>query len=134
MKQTVGTIAKMDDDRRLVFGWAYITKTPEGEVIIDKQGDFVDDDQELEDAAYEFVKGEGLGDEMHLDVPVSHVVESVVFTPEKLEKMGLPPGSLPVGWWVGFQVDSDEVWGAVKNGVYKAFSIGGSGFREKVED
>lgn len=134
MKQQPGTIAKLDDDRRLVFGWAYITKTPTGDVIIDKQGDFVDDDWELETAAYEFVKGEGFGDEMHLDVPVSKVVESVVFTPEKLEKMGLAPGSLPTGWWVGFEVDDDEVWAGVKNGTYKAFSIGGSGFREKVDD
>lgn len=134
MNQKPGEIAKFDDDRRLVFGWAYITKTPTGDVIIDKQGDFVDDDWELETAAYEFVKSEGLGDEMHLDVPVSRVVESVVFTPEKLEKMGLPPNSLPTGWWVGFQVDDDSVWSAVKSGVYKAFSIGGSGFREKVAD
>ena len=133
MKQTPGTIAKLDDEHRLVFGWAYITKTADGEVIIDKQGDFVDDDWELESAAYEFVKSEGNGDEMHLQVPVSRVVESVVFTPEKLEKMGLPPGSLPTGWWVGFQVEDDSVWGAVKNGLYKSFSIGGSGFREKVD-
>lgn len=134
MKQRAGRISKMDDERRLVFGWAYITKTPQGEVIIDKQGDFVDDDWELETAAYEFVKSEGWGDEMHLDVPVSQVVESVVFTPEKLEKMGLPAGSLPTGWWVGFQVNEDDVWAAVKNGTYTSFSIGGSGFREKVED
>lgn len=118
----------------MVFGWAYITKTTDGEVIVDKQGDFVDDDRELEDAAYEFVKGEGLGDEMHLEVPVSKLVESVVFTPEKIEKMGLAGDALPTGWWVGFQVDDDRVWADVKTGRYKAFSIGGSGFREKMED
>lgn len=131
---TPGKIAKVDDDRRLVFGWAYIAKDRTGSVIIDKQGDFVDDDDELEEAAYGFLTSGGLGDEMHLEVPVSKCVESVVFTKEKLAKMGIPEGVIPeLAWWVGFRVEDDDVWAGVKNGTYKDFSIGGAGIREKVD-
>ena len=134
MRQTPGEITKIDEERKLVFGWAYIAKSTDGTVIVDKQGDFIDDDWELESAAYRFVKDfGGVGDEMHMDVPVSRIVESVVFTPEKLEKMGLAKDALPVGWWVGFQVEDDRVWADVKAGKYRAFSIGGAGVREKVE-
>jgi len=125
-------IAKVDDERQMVFGWAYKTAQPDGSVIIDKQGDFVDDSWELEAAAYDFVLNSGQGDVMHLEVPVSKMVESVVFTPEKVEKMGLPAGSMPTAWWVGFHVPDAEDWQAVRK--LREFSIGGSGVRESVDD
>ena len=134
MTQEPGRISKVDEDRRLVFGWAYIAKSKDGTVIIDKQGDFIDDDWELESAAYDFVLNSGLGDEMHLQVPVSKVVESMVFTPDKIAKMGLPEGTLPTAWWVGFRVDDDAVWNEVKKGTYRAFSVGGAGVRQKVDE
>ena len=134
MTQEPGRISKVDEDRRLVFGWAYIAKSKDGTVIIDKQGDFIDDDWELESAAYDFVLNSGLGDEMHLQVPVSKVVESMVFTPDKIAKMGLPEGTLPTAWWVGFRVDDDAVWDEVKKGTYRAFSVCGAGVRQKVDE
>lgn len=134
MSPEPGTISKVDDERRLVFGWAYISKDLSGETVIDKQGDFIDDDWELESAAYDFVLNSGLGDEMHLQVPVSKVVESMVFTPDKIEKMGIPAGTVPTAWWVGFRVDDNAVWDEVKKGTYRAFSVGGAGVRQKVDD
>lgn len=58
----------------------------------------------------------------------------MVFTPEKIEKMGLPAGILPTGWWVGFRVEDDALWDSVKKGERLAFSIHGSGVRKEVED
>jgi hypothetical protein len=55
-------------------------------------------------------------------------------TPEKWEAMGIPEGTLPVGWWVGFKVNDAEVWKAVKDGKYKMFSVHGSGLRKAMED
>lgn len=118
----------------MIFGWAYISKTADGTVLIDKQGDFIDDDEELEKMAYDFVVDFGTGDVMHNEQTVAKVVESVVFTDEKVAKMGLDSGSMPTGWWVGFRVTDDDVWGLVKKGKLKDFSIGGRGIRERVED
>jgi len=56
-------------------------------------------------------------------------VESCVFTEEKQKAMGLLPGALPVGWWIGFHVDDDEAWEKIKNGTYKMFSIEGKAVR-----
>lgn len=133
MSATPGKIAKVDEDQRLVFGWAYIAADKDGTVIIDKQGDFIDDPEELAKAAYDFVLESREGDLMHTEIPVSRLVESIVFTPEKLEKMGVPEGTMPTGWWVGFYVDDDDVWAGVKKGTWGAFSIGGQGVREKVD-
>jgi hypothetical protein len=52
------------------------------------------------------------------------------FSPEKLEKLGLPTDALPTGWWVGFHVEDDAAWARVKDGTYKMFSIQGTALRE----
>ena len=130
-------ISKLDDDQQIAFGWAYIAQAPDGTVIVDKQGDFIDDHEELEKAAYRFVKESRVGGEMHLREGgeakvIGHLIESFVTTPEKIEKMGLDPSTTPVGWWVGFKVDDGEVWDKVKDGTYGAFSVHGRGKRSSV--
>lgn len=126
-----GEIAKIDDEQRLVFGWANVAIRQDGEVIEDLQGDVVDI-QELEQAAYGFnLEFRGL-DEMHDGVVKGRLVESFVVTPEKLEKMALPPDALPLGWWVGFQIEDDTAWELVKSGAYTMFSIAGRAIREEV--
>jgi hypothetical protein len=134
-----GEVSKVDVDKRLVFGWAYVTHDKDGQVSVDKSGEFIDDYDELESMAYDFVLRSRQGGMDHArdgDAPVirSTMVESVVFTPEKVEKMGIPPGALPSGWWVGFKVHDDEAWDSVKKGQRLAFSIHGTGVRKEVED
>ena len=48
--------------------------------------------------------------------------------------MGIPPGTLPVGWWIGFQVTDPEVWAKVKDGTYSMFSIEGTAQRVEVPE
>lgn len=127
-----GEIAKMDTDRRQVFGWASVVEV-NGEPVVDLQGDFITVD-EIEKAAYSYVQKSRKGGDMHQregDGPkhVSDMIESFVVTPEKIEKMGLP-ASTPVGWWVGFQVNDDETWNLVKSGKRTGFSVHGRGKRE----
>lgn len=125
-------IVKIDEDQRTVFGWAYITHDEHGQLNVDKSGEYIDDPGELETAAYDFVLESRSGGREHGrndSGPVVHstMIESVMFTPEKLEKMGVPEGVLPVGWWVGFKVHDDDTWQGVKDGRWKSFSIHGSG-------
>jgi len=123
-------IMKSDDEKMLAFGWASVSIRIDGEVIEDWQGDIIEPG-ELEDAAYEYVRLYGEGGEMHERGGVAVLVESAVFTKEKTEAMGIPPGVLPVGWWIGFKVTDPDVWEKVKDGTYPMFSIEGEAERVK---
>lgn len=125
-------ICKVDEDQRIVFGWAYVTHDLAGQLNVDKSGEFIDDPEELATAAYDFVLESRHGGQNHQrdgDNPVvkSTMIESMVFTPEKLEAMGVSKGVLPIGWWTGWKVHDDGAWADVKEGRAKSFSIHGTG-------
>lgn len=117
-------IMKSDDEKMLAFGWASVSMRIDGEVIEDWQKDIVEP-EELEKAAYEFVLLYREGGEMHERGGAAVLIESVVFTEEKMQAMGIPVGTLPVGWWIGFKVLDEDVWEKVKDGTYSMFSIEG---------
>ena len=128
------SIFKTDDDKRLVFGWASVSITVDGEQLEDRQQDLIDP-EDLEEAAYEYVlhfrdTGERHNPNLRKK---GKLVESCVFTAEKQKAMGIPEGIIPVGWWIGFKIEDDEAWEKVKNGVYKMFSIEGKANRVPVE-
>ncbi len=124
-------IAKSDDEKRLAFGWASVAIRSDGEVIEDWQSDIIDP-EELENAAYDYVRLYRDGGEMHERGGVAVLIESVVFTEEKMLAMGIPAGTLPVGWWIGFKVTDEDVWGKIKDGTYSMFSIEGEAERIEV--
>jgi hypothetical protein len=137
----VGDISKMDEDKRQVFGWCSLT-TVDGKPVVDLQNDYISI-EEIEKSAYDYVRSSRKGGDMHARVgadPVhtSDMIESVIVTPEKLRKMGVPEESISkvhTGWWVGFQVNDDAQWQKVKSGERAGFSIHGKGARvEKMLD
>ncbi len=126
-------VMKSDDEKMLAFGWASVSMRVDGEVIEDWQKDIVEP-EDLENAAYEFVLLYREGGEMHERGGAAVLIESVVFTEEKMRAMGIPAGTLPIGWWIGFKVLDKDVWEKVKDGTYQMFSIEGEAERVKVED
>ena len=127
-------IQKSDDDKRLAFGWASVAQYTNGISVVDSQKDIIEP-QELEQAAYNFVRFYREGGEIHKRGDCAVLIESMVFTPEKTKALGIPDGTLPaVGWWIGFYVTDDEVWEKVKSGEYLMFSIEGEAIREEVND
>ena len=90
-------IMKSDDEKMLAFGWANVSMRVDGELIEDWQADIIEP-EELENAAYEYVLLYREGGEMHERGGVAVLIESVVFTEEKMQAMGIPAGTLPVGW------------------------------------
>ena len=126
-------IQKSDDDKRLAFGWASAAATINGETVEDCVGDIIEI-EELEQAAYAFVELYREGGEMHERGGCAVLVESIVFTPEKIAAMGIPEGTVPTGWWIGFKVTDDDVWAKVKDGSYPMFSIEGSAVRVPVSE
>ena len=130
-----GEISKMDTDKRQVFGWASVIEV-DGKPVVDLQEDIMEL-EEIEKAAYEYVVKSRRGGHQHRRdgdeaVHVSDMIESFIVTPEKKEQLGLPD-SMPTGWWVGFQINDDEVWKSVKDGKLPGFSIHGTGVRTPVE-
>ena len=105
----------------------------DGEEIEDWQEDIIEP-EELENAAYQYVLLYREGGEMHERGGAAVLVESVVFTEEKMQAMGIPAGTLPIGWWIGFKVTDEDVWEKVKDGTYPMFSIEGEAERVEVED
>lgn len=120
-----GRITKVDEDRQLVFGWFSVVEEL-GKAVVDSQGDVISED-ELEKAAYDFVLDVRIAGEMHKNIGVGGLVESMVFTKEKQKALGIDLGK--VGWFGGFRVTDQAVWGSIKAGKYPSFSIGGLGKR-----
>lgn len=124
-------IKKSDDEKMQAFGWANVSIMENGETLEDWQGDIVEPD-ELESAAYDFVRFYREGGEMHERGGAATLIESVMFTKEKMQALGIPEGTLPVGWWIGFQVTDPEVWEKIKDGTYPMFSIEGEAERIEI--
>ena len=89
-------IAKADDEKHQAFGWANVSIRADGELIEDWQGDIVEPDV-LEQAVYKFVELYREGGEMHERGGVAVLIESVIFTEEKMKAIGIEPGTIPVG-------------------------------------
>lgn len=114
--------------KQQIFGWASVIEE-NGVPVEDSQGDVIEAD-ELEKAAYSFSLKKGVAGENHDRVGVGRLIESMVFTKEKQEALGIDLKK--VGWFVGFQIDDSEVWKKIETGEYLDFSIGGLGVREEI--
>jgi hypothetical protein len=123
-------VTKTNDDQNLVFGWANIVEK-DGVIVTDSQGDQIDI-TELERAVYDYALFKREAGEMHQRTEgVGQMVESLVMTLEKQKALGIPEGSTPLGWFVGFKL-ADDAFAKVKDGTYPMFSIGGLAMREEI--
>jgi hypothetical protein len=138
-------IVRTDVARREVFGWAYQTRTPSGEIIVDRKNAYAETEV-LEDAAYDYVLScRSMGAEhMKRDGAIpgtapeylkfGRLIESFMVTRAKCEAMGIPAGTMPEGWWVGFYVDDNDVWAMVERGDVLDLSIAGVAMSTYDED
>ena len=51
-----------------------------------------------------------------------------------MEALGIPEGTVPEGWFVGFYIPDPAVYKKVKDGDYNMFSIEGSARRLSIYD
>jgi hypothetical protein len=123
---------KVDDDSHTAFGWGYVYEKADGTPVRDHSEEFIEKD-DLETAAYAFNLESREGDERHGEAVEAHLIESFVVTPEKLEKMGVAADALPHGWWTGWYIPDDEMFGKIKDGTYPMLSIGGVARKEHVD-
>lgn len=130
------SILKLDDERRLVYGLAMVSRDAAGQLVTDLQGDQIEE-RVLEDAFHDYVTESRQGDHMHdRRKGVASLVECFVVTPEKLagllKALGVDADVSAykgAAAFVGYQVHDAETWAEVKAGKLKAFSIDGSAER-----
>ena len=124
-------VKKLDDDQRLVFGWASVSVKADGSIVVDSQDDILST-ATLEKASYDYVARSRVGGLEHERKGVATLVESFMVTKSKLKAMGLAEDALPEGLWIGMRVDDANVWKRVKSGELSMFSIGGKSRRKDV--
>lgn len=122
---------KARDEQQLVSGWANVSVNADGSIPLDWQDDIIAPET-LEKAAVNFMMEYQESGVMHKGGAVGTVVESIVFTKEKQEAIGIPEGTVPQGWFITVKVHDPEVFAKVKDGTYKMFSIQGTCSRVKL--
>jgi hypothetical protein len=123
-----GQILKVDDEQRLIYGWASVI-TEKGEAVVDLQGDIIEADV-LVKAVNEFMENVRVGKTMHVGEETGKVIHSMPVTKEIGDALGIQ--SDREGWIVAYKVYDDSVWDRVKSGELRAFSIGGRAQREEL--
>lgn len=117
-------VSKAREAEQLVSGWASVSVNADGSIPLDWSDDIIAPDT-LEKAAIDFMLNYRDSGEMHDGDSKGTIVESIVLTKAKQEAMGIPEGTVPVGWFITVKVHDAEVFAKVKNGAYKMFSIQG---------
>jgi cation transport regulator ChaB len=126
-------ISKVDESAHQVFGWFSVVQDANGNVVVDKQGDYILP-KDLEDAAYDYVLYAREAGEMHEKTTgIGKLVASIVTTNDIQKAMGIDP-PIQVGWFGGFFIESEDTWSKIIDKTYTMFSIGGVGQREEVND
>lgn len=123
-------IFKAREDEGLVSGWANVAIDKDGKAPLDWQDDVIAPET-LEKAAINFMENYRGSGEMHRGDSKGTVVESIVFTKEKQQAIGIPDGVVPEGWFITVKVHDPEVFAKVKDGTYRMFSIQGTAKRVK---
>lgn len=122
---------KAKESEQLVSGWANVSVNADGSIPLDWQDDVIAPEV-LEKAAIGFMLDYRDSGVMHEGGSVGTVVESIVFTKEKQEAIGIPEGTVPQGWFITVKVHDKDVFAKVKDGTYRMFSIQGTCRRVKV--
>lgn len=128
--ELVGRVEKLDEEQKLASGWFSVIEE-DGEPVIDKQGDVIEEATLLK-AAHRFVLDVRAGKVMHRGRRVADLVDSLVFTRDIQKALGIDLHK--VGWFGTMKVRDDAVWERIKSGELNAFSIGGTGRRRPVKD
>ena len=125
---------KVDNELRLVLGWASVTMK-DGQEVVDLHDDVIDGDN-LTKAAMEFMANTRKGGVMHIKgedgtaVPIGEIVFSMPFTADIQKAFGIQLDR--EGLAIGVRVDHDGVWAKVKDGTLAMFSVGVRGRREEI--
>ena len=126
--------ARFDDENNLIFGWGYVAIKKDGQQVIDFSKERVTEEnmKDLELAVYGFNVGGRRSGFGHQGPARGYLVESMVFTKEKMIKMEITEDSLPQAVWLGFWFPNDEDYDFIKKMKSPMFSMEGSAIKEVI--
>lgn len=126
----INEILKIDNDQRIVYGWASVV-TENGSPVVDRQGDTITPEV-MTKAVNQFMEDVRVGKAMHEGGRIGTFIHSLPLTNEIAKALGIE--TQREGWVVALKVHDDETWDRVKSGELKAFSIGGRAKSEKINE
>jgi hypothetical protein len=118
-----GSIFRVDDEQRIVWGWASVTKV-NGSYVVDRHGHVMTSEL-MTQAATSFMERTRVAKTEHYGNPIGAVIHSLPLTEEIAKALGI--SCEKEGWIIGMKIYDDAVWAMVKAGEFPAFSIGGQG-------
>lgn len=120
-------VLKVDDEQRIIYGWASVT-TYKGDLVVDLQGDVIKTET-LHKSVNDFMENVRVGKLMHSGEVVGQIIHSFPISKEICSALGIQ--SDMEGWITGYKVYDEQLWEDVKVGKYGAFSIGGAAQKEE---
>jgi hypothetical protein len=124
----------LDPVTKIAYGWSYVSKKGSG-VVVDHSGQEWDI-AEVEKTAHEFVCDCRVGGESHVTKGGAELVESIVFSRELQDALGIDikkDGASVEGWFTGFRITDPALLAKVESGELSMLSIGGTGIIEEVQ-
>ncbi|MBF0560711.1 MAG: hypothetical protein HQL37_01595 [Alphaproteobacteria bacterium] len=121
-------VAKASPSGKELWAWASVVEA-DGLPVVDSQDDVIDV-AELEKAADTFMTQSRDVGLMHETTGMGRVVQSLVFTRELQEALGIHLGK--VGWLVKLAITDPGMQRRVASGEIRALSIGGRGQRVEI--
>jgi hypothetical protein len=131
IEATTARLVKTNDELGLAFFWAFTSTNADGTDHFDLQGDQVVSDDEMIKTAMSFMENGGAVDEMHDEDPDGgRVVFAMPMTPEIAKAFGV--ATKTSGLMIAIKPSADAM-AKLKDGTYRAVSIGGIGERVAVK-
>lgn len=125
-----GQFTRVNKASKTAWGWFYVSKV-NGEYVPDHSGDTWDI-EDIQKTAHDFVCESRVGGEAHIWKGGAELVESIVFTKELQDVLGIDLKK--EGWFGAFRILDADLLEKIEKGDYEMFSIGGTGQREEVND
>lgn len=126
-----------NNSNNCIFGWAYLAVDKDGVQQIDHSGELVKeaDFEDMELAVYAYNLAFREADMQHDCIAKGYLVESMVFTKEKIKAMGIPDGILPkAAVWLGFHFPDDNDYNEICKMSKPMFSLYGKATKEVIEE
>lgn len=121
LKIQMRPVFKSSGDLMIAYGWASLAEV-DGKPVVDSDNEIFTE-ADLDSYARQFVLGRHGGKVMHSGEREAELVESMMFTKEKQDILGIDLGK--TGWWVGLKYHRPEVWERIKSGELAMFSLMG---------
>lgn len=123
----------LNEEQRIVMGWASVVTDENGEPVVDSQGDIIPI-EELEKAFYGLMaNGGGKAGVNHMVEGVGPIVANFVISKKVREKFNFGPDKRE-GVIIAVYIEDDATLAQVKAGELPAFSISGEAERVEVVD